>query len=172
MDVLRACHIVPHFQLGRRYADGVGKSLLARDGLDWKSYFIDRLTSRILIPATSAGMPQLRVASGFGVSLESSSSSSTGVGVKNHPQPTTAPSQQSAKGSGLGEKSAEVGEQSTARLLPVVGDDASGSEGEEDASSDDLTDPDAGSGDSDSGESRWAAGYDSEDGRDAALYGD
>ncbi|KAF6741945.1 hypothetical protein DFP72DRAFT_1082869 [Ephemerocybe angulata] len=45
-DVLRACHIVPHFAQGLKHPGQPDKSALARDGLDWKKYFINRFVDR------------------------------------------------------------------------------------------------------------------------------
>lgn len=42
LDVLRACHIIPNFQEGPMYDEGVGKSTVANDGSDWNRYFINR----------------------------------------------------------------------------------------------------------------------------------
>lgn len=41
-DVTRACHIVPNFQMGKRYPEGVGKSVVADDGKDYERYFVNR----------------------------------------------------------------------------------------------------------------------------------
>ena len=43
LQVLRACHIIPNFNDGRRYQDGKGKSVVGDDGSDWSGYFINRL---------------------------------------------------------------------------------------------------------------------------------
>jgi hypothetical protein len=40
--VLRACHIIPRFSLGRRHPDGKGLSGLADDGYDWSMYYANR----------------------------------------------------------------------------------------------------------------------------------
>lgn len=42
LDILRGCHIVPRFSLGRVHADSDGRSLLARDAFDWKEYYVNR----------------------------------------------------------------------------------------------------------------------------------
>lgn len=42
LDVLCGCHIIPRFQEGRCHSDGNGVSLCARDGLDWKEYYVNR----------------------------------------------------------------------------------------------------------------------------------
>lgn len=42
LEVVRACHIVPHFDSERQFPNGVGKSALAQDRLDWNEYFINR----------------------------------------------------------------------------------------------------------------------------------
>ena len=39
-DVLRACHIIPSFARGATHEDGVGLSLRARDGDDYKAYYV------------------------------------------------------------------------------------------------------------------------------------
>ena len=41
-DVLRGCHILPAFAQGRRHPSGKGLSLLAKDGTDWKEYFVNK----------------------------------------------------------------------------------------------------------------------------------
>lgn len=41
-DVLRCCHVIPHFAQGLRHLDGRGVSHCAQDKLDWKSYYINR----------------------------------------------------------------------------------------------------------------------------------
>lgn len=41
-DVLRGCHIIPRFSLGKKYSTGVGLSPLARDDSDWTEYYISR----------------------------------------------------------------------------------------------------------------------------------
>lgn len=39
-EVLRAAHIVPAFAAGKRYPDGKGLSVCAKDADDWKSYYL------------------------------------------------------------------------------------------------------------------------------------
>ncbi|KAJ3521791.1 hypothetical protein NMY22_g12164 [Coprinellus aureogranulatus] len=46
VEVVRACHIVPDFTRGPRYPDGKGKSIIAGDGKDYQSYFINRFSDR------------------------------------------------------------------------------------------------------------------------------
>ena len=41
-DVIRACHIIPTFSSGRRFADGIGSSALAVNKDDWKRYYVGR----------------------------------------------------------------------------------------------------------------------------------
>lgn len=41
-DVLRGCHIIPRFSLGRTYLDTVGLSNLANDSSDWREYYVSR----------------------------------------------------------------------------------------------------------------------------------
>jgi hypothetical protein len=41
-DVLRASHIVPVFRLGQIHKDRIGLSKIARDNLDWCSYYVNR----------------------------------------------------------------------------------------------------------------------------------
>ncbi|KAF7971052.1 hypothetical protein HWV62_22187 [Athelia sp. TMB] len=41
-DVLRGCHILPAFAKGRRHPSGKGLSFLAKDGMDWKEYIVNR----------------------------------------------------------------------------------------------------------------------------------
>jgi hypothetical protein len=40
--VLRGCHIIPNFAKGKRHLDGKGISLLAKDGNDYKEYYVGR----------------------------------------------------------------------------------------------------------------------------------
>jgi hypothetical protein len=40
--VLRGCHVIPAFSANRRYTEGRGISLCARDAGDWKSYYLNR----------------------------------------------------------------------------------------------------------------------------------
>ncbi|KZP22327.1 hypothetical protein FIBSPDRAFT_739082, partial [Athelia psychrophila] len=42
-DILRGCHIVPRFSRGQVHIDNSGQSQLARDSLDWKEYYVNRL---------------------------------------------------------------------------------------------------------------------------------
>lgn len=42
LHVLRACHIIPCYREGKRYAEGRGKSEIAQDGSDWNRYYINR----------------------------------------------------------------------------------------------------------------------------------
>lgn len=41
-QVLRACHLIQRFSLGRQYPDGNGLSGLAGDGHDWRRYYVNR----------------------------------------------------------------------------------------------------------------------------------
>jgi hypothetical protein len=41
-DVLRCCHVIPHFAQGLQHSDGRGISICAQDQSDWKSYYINR----------------------------------------------------------------------------------------------------------------------------------
>jgi hypothetical protein len=41
-DVIRSCHIIPAFVTGKRYMDGRGLSLCARDSEDWRYYYVNR----------------------------------------------------------------------------------------------------------------------------------
>ena len=41
-DVLRGCHIIPAFAKGRRHQNGVGVSRCAKDGNDYKLYYVGR----------------------------------------------------------------------------------------------------------------------------------
>ncbi|KAF8190150.1 hypothetical protein BJ912DRAFT_799703, partial [Pholiota molesta] len=44
--VLRSCHLIPAFSHGKRHDDGVGLSSMAKDGKDWKSYYVNRFADR------------------------------------------------------------------------------------------------------------------------------
>lgn len=41
-DVVRSCHIVPTFRLGRCHPDEKGLSHWAKDVLDWRGYYLNR----------------------------------------------------------------------------------------------------------------------------------
>ncbi|KAF7970284.1 hypothetical protein HWV62_24482 [Athelia sp. TMB] len=41
-NVLRGCHVLPRFSLGRKHSDGVGISSLAHDSSDWVEYYLNR----------------------------------------------------------------------------------------------------------------------------------
>jgi len=41
-DVLRGCHIIPAFANGKQYENGVGISCCAKDGKDYKLYYVGR----------------------------------------------------------------------------------------------------------------------------------
>jgi hypothetical protein len=41
-DVIRGCHLIPVFASGRMHLDGVSVSRNARDGADWKYYYVNR----------------------------------------------------------------------------------------------------------------------------------
>ena len=47
-DVLRCCHIIPAFTDGQVHRDGVSLSPNARDGNDWKRYYVNRWVFRDL----------------------------------------------------------------------------------------------------------------------------
>lgn len=40
--VLRSCHLIPAFSMGKRYLDGIGISSMARDKGDWNHYYVNR----------------------------------------------------------------------------------------------------------------------------------
>ena len=40
--VLRSCHLIPAFSLGKSYLDGIGLSRMSRDENDWKVYYVNR----------------------------------------------------------------------------------------------------------------------------------
>lgn len=41
-DVVRGCHMIPRFALGKVYADSRGMSFSVGDSSDWKQYYIGR----------------------------------------------------------------------------------------------------------------------------------
>ena len=41
-DVLRGCHIIPSFFGHKKYVDSKGHSGLAKDGEDWRTYYVNR----------------------------------------------------------------------------------------------------------------------------------
>lgn len=47
-DILRGCHILPNLAKGKRHGDGVGISRCAKDGKDYKEYYIRRFSERDL----------------------------------------------------------------------------------------------------------------------------
>lgn len=40
--VLRGCHLIPAFSSGKRHPGGTGFSGMAKDGNDWRSYYVNR----------------------------------------------------------------------------------------------------------------------------------
>jgi hypothetical protein len=48
-DVLRGCHILPAFAKGKRHTNGVGISRCAKDGKDYKLYYVGRFSDRDLL---------------------------------------------------------------------------------------------------------------------------
>ena len=40
--VLRGCHLIPVFSLGKRYLDRIGLSSISQDNNDWKYYYVNR----------------------------------------------------------------------------------------------------------------------------------
>ena len=40
--VVRTCHLIPMFSLGKSHSDGIGLSSMSKDGNDWKGYYINR----------------------------------------------------------------------------------------------------------------------------------
>jgi hypothetical protein len=40
--VLRGCHLIPAFSLGKSHSDGVGLSSIAKDGQEWREYYVNR----------------------------------------------------------------------------------------------------------------------------------
>lgn len=41
-EVIRGCHVIPRFMLGRRYSNGQGISYSGKDSEDWVEYYINR----------------------------------------------------------------------------------------------------------------------------------
>ncbi len=39
--VLRSCHLIPAFSRGKLHPDGIGISLMSKDHMDWKFYYIN-----------------------------------------------------------------------------------------------------------------------------------
>ncbi|KAF7969982.1 hypothetical protein HWV62_25400, partial [Athelia sp. TMB] len=48
-DVMRACHVMPHFRHGLRHADGKGLSPCAHDSKDWSGYLLNRFVDRDML---------------------------------------------------------------------------------------------------------------------------
>ncbi|RDB18539.1 hypothetical protein Hypma_000288 [Hypsizygus marmoreus] len=48
-EVLRACHLIPRFILGKVHEDGKGLSSLAQDSKDWRGYYVNRFVDRDMI---------------------------------------------------------------------------------------------------------------------------
>ncbi|KIJ64394.1 hypothetical protein HYDPIDRAFT_90003, partial [Hydnomerulius pinastri MD-312] len=48
-DVLRGCHLIPAFADGRMHPDGVSMSRNAKDGADWKKYYVNRFVDRDML---------------------------------------------------------------------------------------------------------------------------
>ncbi|KAF5332762.1 hypothetical protein D9611_005092 [Ephemerocybe angulata] len=213
LDVLRACHIIPQFRLGRRHANGIGKSLLARDGLDWNAYYIGRFVDRDMFmryewglavghsythkdavainqkiisqsksSLQSAGTPRTHTPNGFDISQDRRAASDSEVAAASHDRTANtsaahpSPRQQNLQAR---EDNLNLNAESQDQLQVVgahdevvgaEGEDGRDLEGEDDSDSDERSE--SASSDSDSGDSQWTTGYDSEDGREAALYGD
>ncbi|KAG1734767.1 hypothetical protein EDD22DRAFT_960020 [Suillus occidentalis] len=51
-DVLRGCHIIPHFARGKRHADGSGVSACVGDKNDWRKYYVNRDLSPSIMPVS------------------------------------------------------------------------------------------------------------------------
>ncbi|KJA25469.1 hypothetical protein HYPSUDRAFT_94104, partial [Hypholoma sublateritium FD-334 SS-4] len=47
--VLRSCHLIPAFSVGKRYLDGTGFSRMSRDENDWKVYYVNRFADRDMV---------------------------------------------------------------------------------------------------------------------------
>lgn len=41
-DVLRACHLIPAFHHGHLHPDRIAMSMMAKDGNDWRQYYVNR----------------------------------------------------------------------------------------------------------------------------------
>ncbi len=48
--VLRSCHLIPAFSLGKSRLDGIGLSAIAKDSKDWKGYYVNRFATVCLSP--------------------------------------------------------------------------------------------------------------------------
>lgn len=48
-DVLRGCHMLPHFARGKRHESGIGISRCARDGKDYREYYIGRYVQQLVV---------------------------------------------------------------------------------------------------------------------------
>ncbi|KJA18100.1 hypothetical protein HYPSUDRAFT_145489 [Hypholoma sublateritium FD-334 SS-4] len=44
--VLRGCHLIPTFSLGKIHLEGIGRSKIAKDANDWKGYYANRFADR------------------------------------------------------------------------------------------------------------------------------
>ncbi|KJA13829.1 hypothetical protein HYPSUDRAFT_99722, partial [Hypholoma sublateritium FD-334 SS-4] len=44
--VLRGCHLIPMFSSGKRHPSGTGFSGMAKDGNDWRGYYVNRFADR------------------------------------------------------------------------------------------------------------------------------
>jgi hypothetical protein len=51
--VLRACHVIPRFHLGKVNEEGSGLSVMGRDGSDWKEYYVNKFVSLLLSVSAS-----------------------------------------------------------------------------------------------------------------------
>lgn len=40
--ILRGCHLIPAFCMGKRHPDGIGFSAMSKDAKDWRGYYVNR----------------------------------------------------------------------------------------------------------------------------------
>ncbi|KAF7967815.1 hypothetical protein HWV62_32975, partial [Athelia sp. TMB] len=55
-DIVRGCHIIPRFRMQKVHKSGKGHSPLAKDGSDWKEYYIGRFVDRDMMMRYHLGL--------------------------------------------------------------------------------------------------------------------
>jgi hypothetical protein len=48
-QIMRACHIIPKFVLGKQHENGNNLSNCAKDGEDWQVYYANRQVSSVMV---------------------------------------------------------------------------------------------------------------------------
>ncbi|TEB31005.1 hypothetical protein FA13DRAFT_1629839, partial [Coprinellus micaceus] len=191
-DILRACHMVPNFDKGRRYYDGKGRSTIANDGSDWERYFINRFVDHDMLMRYEWGLAVGHTYAYKDAAIANSDILrgqgllSDDLAVPQEPRPPTTPDDPEAPENSEGGSTDGKGGGSADELGQEIAEgdakDEEGEEGEGDDDDDDKEDKEDGEGgddsegdetDSDDDEQRRARDleYDSEAEKELALFG-